>query len=120
MDHSDSNLFVRMEDITKEFPGVKALDHCRFELRAGEMHALLGENGAGKSTLMKVLTGIYKKDSGRIWYFGEEREVHSTIDSKKTGDHYDPSGAESDSPSDGGSEYIYRQGDPQRKIPVPG
>lgn len=85
MDRSDNSVFVKMEDITKVFPGVKALDNCRFELRAGEVHALLGENGAGKSTLMKVLTGIYKKDGGRIWYFGEEREVHSTIDSKRLG-----------------------------------
>lgn len=78
-------IFITMEHISKSFPGVKALDDCQFELRAGEVHALLGENGAGKSTLMKVLTGIYRADGGEITYFGEKRQVHSTIDSQKLG-----------------------------------
>lgn len=67
-----SEILVRMEEISKSFPGVKALDRCRFELRAGEVHALVGENGAGKSTMMKVLTGVYTKDSGTIQYKGRE------------------------------------------------
>ena len=58
---------IRMEGITKEFPGVKALSDAKFSLDAGEVHALVGENGAGKSTLMKVLTGVYAKDSGKIF-----------------------------------------------------
>ncbi|MBE7010033.1 MAG: sugar ABC transporter ATP-binding protein [Ruminococcaceae bacterium] len=61
-----------MEHIDKHFPGVHALKDCRFDLRAGEVHALLGENGAGKSTLMKVLTGIHKKDAGQIIFADEE------------------------------------------------
>lgn len=69
------NLLIAMEGIDKSFPGVKALDHCHFELRAGEVHALVGENGAGKSTLMKVLSGIYAKDAGRILYKGKEVEI---------------------------------------------
>jgi ribose transport system ATP-binding protein len=68
---------VLMEGIEKTFPGVHALSQCRFELRPGEVHALVGENGAGKSTLMKVLTGIYKKDAGRIYYKGQEVEIPS-------------------------------------------
>ena len=65
---------VRMENICKEFPGVRALDNVSFSLLAGEVHALVGENGAGKSTLMKVLTGVYKKDSGSILVDGQEME----------------------------------------------
>ena len=61
-----SNLIVEMRGIVKRFPGVLANDHVDFELRAGEIHALLGENGAGKSTLMNVLAGLYKQDAGII------------------------------------------------------
>jgi ribose transport system ATP-binding protein len=66
---------VLMEGIDKSFPGVQALSRCRFELRPGEVHALVGENGAGKSTLMKVLAGIYAKDGGRILYKDQEVEI---------------------------------------------
>ena len=61
-----------MLDIEKQFPGVKALDHARLQLRPGSIHALMGENGAGKSTLMKCLVGIYKKDAGSIRMNGKE------------------------------------------------
>ncbi len=67
-----SDILVSMEGIDKSFPGVHALDGARFELCAGEVHALIGENGAGKSTLMKILAGIYSKDAGRIVYKGNE------------------------------------------------
>ena len=63
---------VSMEGICKSFPGVKALDHVNFELKSGEVMALLGENGAGKSTLMKVLSGVYTRDEGRLEIFGKE------------------------------------------------
>ena len=67
-----NEIIVSMESICKSFPGVKALDHVNFELRAGEVMALLGENGAGKSTLMKVLSGVYTRDSGSLKIFGKE------------------------------------------------
>ena len=67
-------IILTMKGIDKSFPGVHALDHVDLEVRKGEVLALMGENGAGKSTLMKVLTGIYKKDSGTITYEGKEVE----------------------------------------------
>jgi ribose transport system ATP-binding protein len=63
---------VEMEGIAKSFPGVQALEDARFELRPGEVHALVGENGAGKSTLMKLLAGIYQPDAGHIRFRGED------------------------------------------------
>ena len=72
-----SEVLVKMEGIEKTFPGVHALSQCQFELRSGEVHALVGENGAGKSTLMKVLAGVYAKDAGRILYKGKEVEIHN-------------------------------------------
>ena len=59
-------VILEMRNIDKSFPGVHALNNVSFDVRRGEVHALMGENGAGKSTLMKVLTGIYSKDSGSI------------------------------------------------------
>lgn len=61
-----------LEGIDKSFPGVHALDRCSFDLKSGEVHALVGENGAGKSTMMKIIAGIYKKDSGKLIYKGKE------------------------------------------------
>ena len=78
-------VILEMKDIDKSFPGVHALDHVSLDVKAGEVHALMGENGAGKSTLMKVLTGIYKKDSGSIKYLGKEVEFHNTRDAQAAG-----------------------------------
>ena len=66
---------LEMKNIHKSFPGVKALQGVDFNLREGEIHALMGENGAGKSTLIKVLTGVYEKDEGQIWLKGREKAV---------------------------------------------
>ena len=74
MENNQGGYIVEMEGITKQFPGVKALDNVSFRLRAGEVMALLGENGAGKSTLMKILSGVYPKDAGTIRVFGQEAE----------------------------------------------
>ena len=72
-----SSSLVSMEGIDKSFPGVRALDQCRFEFRAGEVHALVGENGAGKSTLMKVLAGVCRSDAGTIRIDGREVVIAS-------------------------------------------
>lgn len=66
---------LQMTDITKRFPGVLALDHVSLRVKAGEVHALLGENGAGKSTLMKILAGAYVKDEGEIEVFSRKTEL---------------------------------------------
>ena len=65
-------VIVSMSNISKTFPGVKALDNVSFELCSGEVMALLGENGAGKSTLMKILSGVYTRDGGEMKIFGKE------------------------------------------------
>ena len=72
MEQYKGEYIVELENICKSFPGVKALDNVHFHLKAGEVMALLGENGAGKSTLMKVLSGVYNKDSGTMKIFGQE------------------------------------------------
>src|SRR5450830_1644043 len=66
---------IALKNVTKRFPGVLALDNCQFNLLRGEVHALMGENGAGKSTLMKVLSGVYPKDSGEIRMDGRPVEI---------------------------------------------
>ena len=78
-------VILTMKDIDKSFPGVHALDHVNFEVKRGEVHAMMGENGAGKSTLMKVLTGIYTKDSGTITYEGKDIEFHNTREAQDAG-----------------------------------
>ncbi len=72
-----SEPLVLMQDIDKTFPGVHALAQAHFELLPGEVHALVGENGAGKSTLMKILAGIYSKDSGQVFFKGQPVEIHN-------------------------------------------
>lgn len=78
---------LEMRGITKTFPGVKALDNVNISVRAGEIHAVVGENGAGKSTLMKVLSGVYPHGSysGEIHFEGEERRFRDIADSEKLG-----------------------------------
>ncbi|AZO93869.1 sugar ABC transporter ATP-binding protein [Halocella sp. SP3-1] len=63
---------IKMDNITKTFPGVIALDNVKIDLKAGEVHALMGENGAGKSTLMKIIAGVYKQDKGKYYLDGKE------------------------------------------------
>lgn len=82
---ADNKRILRMEHVTKRFPGVLALDDVRFDLKAGEVHVLLGENGAGKSTLMKILSGAYEKDEGEIRIDGERQEIQSPRHAQELG-----------------------------------
>ncbi|MCR5580290.1 MAG: sugar ABC transporter ATP-binding protein [Pseudobutyrivibrio sp.] len=79
------NNLLELKQIDKWFTGVHALDHVDFSVRKGEIHALMGENGAGKSTLIKVLTGLYGKDSGTIIFDGKECNFHEPLDSQLAG-----------------------------------
>ena len=83
----EDGIVLTMRGICKSFPGVKALNNVDFTLRKGEIHALMGENGAGKSTLIKVLTGVYEKDSGSIQLEGVEGEanIHSPQQAQNIG-----------------------------------
>lgn len=76
---------LQMKNIIKEFPGVKALDGVNLELYEGKAMGLMGENGAGKSTLMKVLSGVYKKDGGEIYYKGKLEDIKDTKDAQEKG-----------------------------------
>lgn len=80
-----SETILEMKDICKSFPGVKALDGVDFRLRKGEIHALMGENGAGKSTLIKVITGVYEKDTGSIALQGEPIHFKSPEEAQNKG-----------------------------------
>ncbi len=82
---SEQEITLRMEGISKAFPGVQALDGVDFEAAAGEVVALVGENGAGKSTLMKILCGAYRKDKGRIFLGGRETEIENPYHAQQLG-----------------------------------
>src|SRR6185295_17264791 len=79
--------FLEMRNITKTFPGVRALDGVSFDLQPGEIHALVGENGAGKSTLMKILGGVYPHGQygGEILISGTEQKFTNVRDAEKAG-----------------------------------
>ncbi len=76
---------LEMRNITKTFPGVKALDNVTLKLKPGTVHALMGENGAGKSTLMKCMFGIYKMDSGEVYYEGEKININDPMEALNHG-----------------------------------
>jgi rhamnose transport system ATP-binding protein len=76
---------LSLEHVSKSFPGVKALDDVQFDVRAGEVHALLGENGAGKSTLIKIVSGLYEPDSGTMRLDGEAVRFASPHDAQRAG-----------------------------------
>jgi ribose transport system ATP-binding protein len=76
---------ISMKNISKSFPGVKALSDVSFTVKRGEIHALVGENGAGKSTLIKILMGAYEKDTGEIYVNGEKVDIKNPFIAKKLG-----------------------------------
>ena len=78
-------LRLKMTDITKTFPGVKALDKVQLNVKPGSVHALIGENGAGKSTLMKCLFGLYHPDEGNIELDGEKVTINGPTEALKLG-----------------------------------
>lgn len=81
----NNDILLEMKNISKEFPGVKALDNVSLTVKRGTVHALMGENGAGKSTLMKTLFGMYKKDNGKILLEGREVEFKNSKDALEHG-----------------------------------
>ncbi len=79
------NIVLELKNISKHFGGIKALKCVNFNLKLGEVHALLGENGAGKSTLIKIITGVHSPTDGIIYLNGKESSIHNPIDARKKG-----------------------------------
>jgi ribose transport system ATP-binding protein len=85
MNKNTSDAILKIKEVSKAFPGVKALDRVSLEVFSGTIHGIVGENGAGKSTLMKILSGVYQKDSGEITFDGNKIEHITPIQSMKMG-----------------------------------
>ena len=85
VNNNEKPVLLKMENIEKAFPGVKALDKVNLSVKAGTVHALMGENGAGKSTLMKCLFGVYNKDAGRIYLDGKEIDFKNSKEALENG-----------------------------------
>ena len=80
-----SEYVLELKGITKIFPGVKALNNVQFQLKPGEVHALMGENGAGKSTFIKVITGVHKAEEGEMYLFGKKVDFKGPKDAQEAG-----------------------------------
>ena len=76
---------LKLQEVSKSFPGVKALDNVSIDFRKGEVHAVVGENGAGKSTLMNIIAALYRHDSGQVTMNGKEIHFQSPVDAIKNG-----------------------------------
>ena len=86
-DSTNASSLLKLEKISKRFPGVSALSKVDFDLRAGEVHVLFGENGAGKSTLINIVAGALRPTSGKMLYHGEEAHFHNVHSARKRGVH---------------------------------
>jgi inositol transport system ATP-binding protein len=82
---SGANYLLEVDHVTKEFPGVLALDDVTLRIRPGTVHALMGENGAGKSTLMKIVAGIYQPDAGMLLLKGQPIRLNNPLDALEAG-----------------------------------
>ena len=80
-----SEYVLELKGITKIFPGVKALNNVQFQLKPGEVHALMGENGAGKSTFIKVITGVHKAEEGEMFLNGQKVDFKGPKDAQEAG-----------------------------------
>ena len=85
MSDKRQKVFLELKNVSKQFPGVKALSNVSLTINKGEIHALVGENGAGKSTLMKILSGAYKRDGGDIFIEGSRAEIHGPKEAEALG-----------------------------------
>ena len=125
-----TSTILEMRDITKTFPGVKALSNVNLSVEEGEIHAVVGENGAGKSTLMKVLSGVYPSGTydGEIVYRGQECHFKGIHDSEQLGHRHHPPGAGAGADAVDRREHLPRQraghgsasstGTPTRRAPA--
>ncbi|GHV85847.1 hypothetical protein AGMMS50230_14550 [Spirochaetia bacterium] len=80
-----ANYVLELKHVSKSFPGVKVLNDVHFELKPGEIHALMGENGAGKSTFIKIITGVHQPNSGEILIDGKPAEIRTPLDAQALG-----------------------------------
>ena len=85
MNSGSSNSRLLLDDITKSYPGCLANDNISIDVKAGSIHAILGENGAGKSTLMKIIYGVVKPDSGKLFWEGQETTINAPVDARELG-----------------------------------
>jgi ABC-type sugar transport system ATPase subunit len=82
---NDDGAIIKVANITKRFGGTIALDNVSFEIKKGDVHAIVGENGAGKSTMMKILAGVYKEDSGKLYINGVESQINNPLQARNYG-----------------------------------
>lgn len=85
MEYNEDKVILKMTGITKRFPGTLALDHVQLTCEKGSVHVLMGENGAGKSTLVKIISGVYNRDEGTVWYDGQEVNFSNVRESRAKG-----------------------------------